>query len=125
MILKRIFGIALGLISSMPIVYATDCELHVAVAAISQGDKVDKQVENQLQMRLTRAAAAAGLAGDAKSSRFFIAGPKDILYGFFRIERRGSLRAAGISKRYEPTERSKFDVQKICGERQGGDHSIL
>ncbi len=77
MILKRIFGIALGLISSMPIVYATDCELHVAVAAISQGDKVDKQVENQLQMRLTRAAAAAGLAGDAKSSRFFIAGRFD------------------------------------------------
>lgn len=76
MIRKTICAIAAALFLGTPLAMA-DCELHIAVAEIKQGDEVSKAVENQLQMRLTRAAAAAGLAGDAYSSRFFLAGRFD------------------------------------------------
>lgn len=68
--------ITAAMLSATPMAHA-ECELHIAVAGIKQGDKVGDAVERQLQMRLTRAAAAAGLAGDAYSSRFFIAGRFD------------------------------------------------
>lgn len=83
MSIKPLISLAAAMLIGAAPMLADDCAVQVSVAKVTQGDKVSPAVENQLQQRLMRAATAAGLSGDAGSSRFFITGRFD--KGYFDV----------------------------------------
>ena len=59
---------------------AEECELHITVAPISQGEDVPEQSADYLLTRLTNVVTASGVTGDDTYSQFFITGKFNHIY---------------------------------------------
>lgn len=59
---------------------AEECELHITVAPIEQGESIPEQSADYLMTRLMNVVTAAGVTGDENYSQFFITGKFNHIY---------------------------------------------
>ena len=76
----RNFLLAISAATALSISAKSDCELHITVAHIEQGEEVPEQTEDYLLTRLTNVVTASGVTGDDSYSQFFITGKFNHIY---------------------------------------------
>lgn len=74
------FILALSAVTALSVSAKTDCELHITVAQIEQGEEVPEQSADYLLTRLTNVVTASGVTGDESYSQFFITGKFNHIY---------------------------------------------